>query len=477
MMAFGSNAVEGQANDGELVPLGVCKGKSESVSLADPSGEEQCSNCRVCGRLFESYSFRFLFMGFAGQHMLKGFAMSFMGQATSFLFAWYHVRGPRMQILTGIAALPWALKPIIGLLSDCFPICQYNKAPYMIASSIWGVGACLVVAVVPSSSISVESLVGCLFISQLQFSTCDLLVEAKYAEELQSKPETAPDLVTFVWFGQNASGLVSALSVGCVLKYFGTHVVFFICAIPSGFVIIPLFLNYLGEVPQSSSEVAAARGRLLEEKEACFLCVVMLVGTVLLMWLGIMFESVYVNFVGAVVVAFVMLVSFSLVLRPAIAKVNAFFLVQTSLNCSVAGAAFYFMIDGPDKYSQGPHFSVEFVTTVIGVIGQVTALVGIMLYQRYMGDWKYRQLLVMTTLLLSGISVIDLLFYSRLNLRRLRDDRLPVAVAARRRDHVSAMPARHGGHDVRAACRLSQLGKYDRLECRCACLGVAWLHT
>eukprot|EP00927_Polykrikos_kofoidii_P006602 TRINITY_DN12674_c0_g2_i1.p1 TRINITY_DN12674_c0_g2~~TRINITY_DN12674_c0_g2_i1.p1 ORF type:complete len:555 (-),score=83.18 TRINITY_DN12674_c0_g2_i1:31-1695(-) len=417
MMTADSNAMEGQANDSELVPLGVCKGKSESVSLVDPSREEQCSNCRLCGRLYETYSFRFLFMGFAGQHLLKGFAMPFMEAATSFVLASYHVVGPRMQILGGIGALPFALKPIIGLISDCFPICGYNKAPYMIASSIVGVGACLVVALVPSSSISVESIVGCLFSSNLQMSTLDLLVEAKYAEQLRSKPESAPDLMTFVWFGLNSAALVASLSVGLVLKYFGTHAVFFIGAIPSAFVIIPLLLNYMDEVPQSSREATAARGRLLEEKEACFLCVIMFVGTMLLMWLGIMFESVYVNFVGAVVVAFILLVSFSLVLRPVIAKVNAFFVLQTSLNCTLGGATFYFMIDGPDKYSQGPHFSVEFLTTVLGTVGQVTALVGIMLYQRYMGDWKYRELLLMTTLMLSGMSVVDLLFFSRLNLR------------------------------------------------------------
>ena len=33
--------------------------------------------------------------------------------------------------------LPWALKPILGLLSDLFPICGYNKAPYLAGRAGW----------------------------------------------------------------------------------------------------------------------------------------------------------------------------------------------------------------------------------------------------------------------------------------------------------------------------------------------------
>jgi len=113
----------------------------------------------------------------------------------------------------------------------------------------------------------------------------------------------------------------------------------------------------------------------------------------------------------------VMLVSFSVVLRPVIAKVNAFFLIQTSLGVSIGGASFYFFTDNPYQYPEGPHFSMEFFTSVLGVIGSICSLVGIYSYQKYATGWTYRQLLMFTNIVLSVLSVSDLMIFTRLNVR------------------------------------------------------------
>merc|ERR1719389_1175247 len=102
----------------------------------------------------------------------------------------------------------------------------------------------------------------------------------------------------------------------------------------------------------------------------------MCAGTLLLMFLGICFESAAVNAVGAIVVAVVMLISFSVVLKPVIAKVNAFFLIQTSVGMSIGGASFYFFTDTPLEYPEGPHFSMEFFTTVLGTVGSICSMFG-----------------------------------------------------------------------------------------------------
>eukprot|EP00927_Polykrikos_kofoidii_P084518 TRINITY_DN8925_c0_g2_i2.p1 TRINITY_DN8925_c0_g2~~TRINITY_DN8925_c0_g2_i2.p1 ORF type:complete len:591 (-),score=93.15 TRINITY_DN8925_c0_g2_i2:70-1773(-) len=416
-----AGSVNIEANDdessNELAPLVIGKKNVSSKFSVDPNREGNTRHSAFVWKLYEAYGFRLLFMGFVSQHMLKGFVNSLIGPATQYLFGSYKVVGPRMQILSGIAGLPWALKPIIGLISDCFPIGGYNKAPYMIISSVVGVIACVVIAKVPQSAMSIQSVVACLFLMALQGSTCDLLTEAKYAEQMQSKPETGPDLMTFVWFGLYGGGLLGTVIVGKVLDHFGAHAVFFIAVIPLALVVVPTFQNYLGEVPQSSEQAAALRARLLEQKEACFLCVVMFICTMILTVLGIAFESVYVNFVAAAVIALLMLASFSLVLRPIIAKVNAFFLIQTSLSFSIGGASFYFFTDGPDMFPHGPHFSMEFYTSVLGTVGSVTSLVGIMIYQRYMRDWRYHKLLIVSNLLLSVMSISDVILFSRLNLR------------------------------------------------------------
>jgi hypothetical protein len=155
----------------------------------------------------------------------------------------------------------------------------------------------------------------------------------------------------------------------------------------------------------------------MEQKEACMLCVLMFAGTITLTFLGITFESAKVNAAAAIAVALVMLVAFSVLLRPVIAKVNAFFLIQTSLGFSIGGAAFYFYTDTPEQYPEGPHFSMEFFTSVLGVIGSLCSLVGIFTYQRFASNWTYRSLLLFTNVVVSVLSLTDVIMFTRLNRR------------------------------------------------------------
>jgi hypothetical protein len=155
----------------------------------------------------------------------------------------------------------------------------------------------------------------------------------------------------------------------------------------------------------------------MKQKEACFLCILMFVGTLVLSFVGIMYESIRLNAAVAVIVALIMLVAFSLVLRPVIAKVNAFFLLQSSLGFSTSGATFYFYTDTAEMYANGPHFSMEFYTSVLGLVASVCSLFGVFSYQRWMRGWKYRNLLLMTNLVMCVLNMMDVVMLSRTNLR------------------------------------------------------------
>merc|ERR1719329_586644 len=123
------------------------------------------------------------------------------------------------------------------------------------------------------------------------------------------------------------------------------------------------------EKPVTPEELRQARQRFYEQKEACFLCILIFVGVLLLTYCGIRYHDPYTNAVVSIGVAIVMLVSFSLVLRPIIAKFNAFSLIQTSLSLSTSGAAFYFYTDNETQYPEGPHFSEFFYNSVMGTVG------------------------------------------------------------------------------------------------------------
>mmetsp|Transcript_56383 Transcript_56383/g.132218 ORF Transcript_56383/g.132218 Transcript_56383/m.132218 type:complete len:563 (+) Transcript_56383:140-1828(+) len=375
------------------------------------------------GGLAESFGMKLLIMLFATQHLMKGFANSFVGPPTQYLLAAYKVDGPRLGIFGGVVSLPWAMKPIIGLISDCFPVAGYNKGPYILFVSLLGVTATLLVGIMPHDTIGVEKVVACLFIIQLQLSTSDLLSEAKYAEKMQKKPEKGPELMTYVWFGLTAGSLVATLLIGPCIAHFGVKASYILVAVPLAVVMVPVSLNYMEEKQRSTEEIAAARQHMLAQKEACILCLLMFVSTVVLAILGTVYESIELNAAVAVFVGLVMAVSFTLVLKPLIAKVNLFFLLQTACSLNIGGATFYFYTDTMEQYPEGPHFTMEFYTSVLGVTGSLCSMAGVYTYQKYMTKWSYRSLLLAANVALSVLSFADVVMLSRLNVRMGVPDR------------------------------------------------------
>jgi len=351
------------------------------------------------------------------QHCFKGFAQSFCGQATPYIYRSYHVPAPQVQIFTGIVNLPWALKPIMGLVSDVLPVNGYHKAPYMLLVSICGTFAFLYIGVMPQAITSITVVVVCLVLTNLQGSTCDLLSEAKYAEKMQAIPQHGPALLTYVWFGMQTGGFVAVLSAGSVIHYLGPQVPFLIAAVPAVGIILTVASGYLEEKQATPEEIAKARYRYHEQQEACGLCILMLIGSLSIMACGLLMHDPWLNCVVSVTVGMVMLIAFSVVLTPVIAKFNAFSLIQTALAVSTGGASFYFYTDTKEMYPEGPHFSEFFYNTVMGLAGSVCALVGIFLYQRYMSTWRYRSMLIVTNLMLSGFAMLDIMMFARVNVR------------------------------------------------------------
>jgi len=147
------------------------------------------------------------------------------------------------------------------------------------------------------------------------------------------------------------------------------------------------------------------------------LCVLMLVGTAVLTMVGLSgTSSMLPQAVAAITVAIVILIGFSVLLSPTLAKFNAFSIIQTSLTFQVSGAAFYFYTDTEEQYPEGPHFSPFFFNSVVGVVSAVCSLFGIWTYQRYMATWKYRNIFIATNLGYSLICCPDILLFARYNL-------------------------------------------------------------
>jgi len=320
-----------------------------------------------------------------------------------------------MQIFGGVVALPWAMKPVFGLMSDAFPILGYNKGPYITFFAVLGALGCTIVGAVPQSYLTVQVVVACMFLIFLEISSCDLLTEAKYAEKIQASPQWGPSLVTYVWSGVNLGGLVAGMIIGPMLELSGPKMVYLMCVVPLCSILLPTWMNYLEETRLTSQEAAAMRQKLFAQKEACLLCILMFCSTVSLSFLGIFFENVRLSCIASVVVAVVLLGSFSVTLMPIIAKVNVFFLLQSSFALNYGGASFYFYTDTPEQYPDGPHFSMTFYTSVLGIVSALCSMAGIYSYQRFMQHWSYRKLLAVSNVVFAVLSISDVIFFARLN--------------------------------------------------------------
>lgn len=367
--------------------------------------------------LIAHFGYKLVVLLFVVQHLLKGFTNDLVGVATPYLFEAYHVPGPVSQIYGSVTSLPWAMKPAIGLASDVLPIGGYRKAPYFLLTTFLAVIAFIMLGQVSQDNLPIQLVVVGMFFTSLQASTCDLLSEAKYAEKIQDNPERGPALLTYVWFGATVGGLAAAMLGGTVIGAFGPKAVFVIAAVPASAVVIPVVLGYLEETPMGDEELRAVRRRFADQKEACALCLIMLIGTIALSICGIIYRDPRTNGLLAIGIGVVVISSFTVVLSPAIAKFNAYSVIQGSLSLSISGASFYFYTDGPEAYPEGPHFSPLFYNTVMGVTGSFCSLYGIYCYNKYMSGWRYRHLLVMSNVVYSLLCVIDIAMFARVNVR------------------------------------------------------------
>merc|ERR1719341_582262 len=208
-----------------------------------------------------------------------------------------------------------------------------------------------------------------------------------------------------------------------MMTTFGIRSPFLLAILPPAFLLFPIMANYMEEEAKPASQIAADRARLFKQFQACALCFLMLFCTLLLSVLGIRANSVRLNAAASIGVGVVVLICFSLVLNPVIAKVNAFFLIQSSMSLSISGASFYFYTDGKEQFPKGPHFTEGFFVSFMGIVNGVFALIGVYTYQRYMSGWTYRKLLVVGNVACSLFSLTDIVIFTRLNVRLgLRDE-------------------------------------------------------
>ncbi|KAF4674359.1 hypothetical protein FOL47_009381 [Perkinsus chesapeaki] len=322
--------------------------------------------------------------------------------------------------------MSFAMKPWIGLSSDCYPLFGYKRMPYVFGGSIIGLaGTLLAVLIVPSQSTVILGVIGLFMMIFYWIACCDLLSEAVYSRKISSSPANGPALVGYVTAGQKILGLVAGLLSGVIVQYApklgghtGSQWALATTIIPSIVLIIPVLLNYFGEEKWSSEDSHNERKKLWnEQRELVFLSI--LVGTVAVMYsvFSIIVASYVANFI--ILCLLLVLVAFAswMVLRPILGKLLIFKCLTGITLLRPSGPAQYFFTDDAVQFPGGPNLSPFYYGSVVNTVGILAGVIGVIIFTRFMSSWTYRRTYLVIIIVMVILQLGDPIIYSRVNLK------------------------------------------------------------
>ncbi|MEO0540253.1 MAG: folate/biopterin family MFS transporter [Cyanobacteria bacterium P01_A01_bin.105] len=131
--------------------------------------------------------------------------------------------------LTGIASLPWTIKPVFGFLSDGLPLFGYRRRPYLLLSGVLGALAWLALATVVDSGAWATAMI---LLSSLSVAIADVIADSLVVERARAESQgEAGTLQSLAWGASAVGGLLTAYLGGLLLEFTSTRTVFGITAL------------------------------------------------------------------------------------------------------------------------------------------------------------------------------------------------------------------------------------------------------
>lgn len=135
----------------------------------------------------------------------------------------------QMAALMGVAALPWIIKPLLGLLSDSVPIAGYRRRPYLILSGLLGTLSWIALATVVQNAWTATF---ALLVTSLSVALSDVIVDSIVVERARKESLLrSGSLQSLTWGVSAVGGLFTAYLSGWLLEQFSSQIVFGITAI------------------------------------------------------------------------------------------------------------------------------------------------------------------------------------------------------------------------------------------------------
>jgi hypothetical protein len=366
------------------------------------------------------FGIKFLVFVSAIIHVLKGFVFGsgqfgIVGLPIIFILRDYgYLSAIRIQVLKTLPLLPFALKPLFGVLSDIVSINGYNKIYYMMITLVISSISSILITVFWTNVLSPELLCLLLFLIYVSIAVNDLLTEAKYSEKIKENPEKGPNFISFVLYGIFIGEILSILITGSMMN--DKRILYLIAAIPLMICIIPIYLNWCEDKKINNNFICIDYTHLLGDWKlnllSCLICILSLIMGIL----GFLNIPIHYLFLFSLICSIFMILGFSLFTSPVFAKIQSYVIIQNMFTVSIEAGTFFFFTDPESIFPGGPHFSTFFYVTVIGITSAVFGFLGIITYNLFMKQWNYRSIFWITNILYMLVNLLNIIIFKRLNL-------------------------------------------------------------
>jgi len=186
--------------------------------------------------------------------------------------------------LTGLGIIPWTLKPLLGFMSDGFPIGGYRRRSYLALSGILGCGAWLFLGSLKALHLPQEKWFATLAIvlTSLTIAVADVIADSIVAERSRHESQGgAGSLQSLCWGTVAVGGFLTAYLSGFLLERVGTQTIFLVTA--SFPLLVSWAAGFIAEEPSDRKnwdglkEQTIALWGVLRRKEiwmpAAFICI------------------------------------------------------------------------------------------------------------------------------------------------------------------------------------------------------------
>ncbi|MGD1854231.1 MAG: folate/biopterin family MFS transporter [Leptolyngbyaceae cyanobacterium] len=130
--------------------------------------------------------------------------------------------------LTGVATLPWTIKPLFGFLSDGLPLFGYRRRPYLVLSGLMGTAAWLVLATLAHTVWLATAMI---LLSSVSIAIADVIVDSLVVERARQESQGEVGTLQSLSWGTSAlGGVLTAYLGGLLLDQTSPRTVFAVTA-------------------------------------------------------------------------------------------------------------------------------------------------------------------------------------------------------------------------------------------------------